>query len=348
VHSNEYSAATRRLRLTRSNRAPYLRNISVAIRSVTWLLGGLGATVDARRPTVRSILLAALGIAPALFQVPFVNAERLTGRVIRIAHGDRSAIFDAGEAQHKVFVADIDAAKGGRSAGCGKAEAGTGNFVRQNIRVLGRARTYYLRVPRTYEPNRAYPLIFRWHGSGGNGLSGGLAIEFSSRNDAIVVGADGLSGEWGRDTANLPFFDRMLDTLEKRYCIDRGRVFSYGFSTGGSFTNLLACERGDILRASASIAGGPRGNTCVGKVASWFLHDVDDNVVPIAAGRAARDRALAINGCSTTTVDEGEGCVRYRGCEAAPIVWCESRGFGHNVRGDFAPALIWKFFQKLH
>jgi polyhydroxybutyrate depolymerase len=201
-----------------------------------------------------------------------------------------------------------------------------------------------------------------------------MDIEFSSGNDAIVVGADGINKYWGLndDSVNLLFFDRMLETISNQYCIDRDHVFSYGFSAGGFFTNMLACERGDVLRANAAVAGGLRGgyrkgkvatwlldalgsngavlggNSCKGKVANWFLHDQDDNTVPIAKGKAARERALAINGCSSNTIDEGDGCVRYQDCGAAPVVWCESKGFGHNIRGDFAPAQVWKFFQTLH
>jgi len=235
-----------------------------------------------------------------------------------------------------------------RSAGCGIIQEGTGHFTSMKIRVLDQDRTYHLRVPRSYDPNRAYPIIFRWNGSGGNGLSGGLGIEYSSKYNAIVVGADGLNNNWSNtDSIDLLFFDQMLETISKQYCIDRNRVFSYGFSVGGYFTNLLACERGDVLRASAAIAGGLSGNNCKGKVAAWFLHDQDDNAIPIAEGKAARDRAIAINGCSTNTVDEGNGCVRYQGCNAAPVVWCESKGIGHNIRGDFAPVQVWKFFQYL-
>jgi polyhydroxybutyrate depolymerase len=139
----------------------------------------------------------------------------------------------------------------------------------------------------------------------------------------------------------------MLEIVSDQYCIDSHRIFSYGFSLGGLFTNLLACERGDVLRATAAIASGLAGNNCKGKVASWFLHDTDDDAILIARGKAARERAVAANGCSTNTVDEGNGCVRYQGCDATPVVWCESKGFGHNIRGDYAPAQVWKFFQSL-
>jgi polyhydroxybutyrate depolymerase len=238
---------------------------------------------------------------------------------------------------------------GNSSPGCGMVQEGNGKFMPKEIRVFDQVRTYHLLVPSWYDPSRAYPIIFTWHGSGGNGLSGGLEIESSSGNDAIVVGADGMNRNWDSDagSADLEFFDRILETIEKGYCIDRDRIFSYGFSVGGYFTNLLACERGDVLRASAAVAGGAAGENCKGNVASWFLHDLDDDAVPIGEGRAARDRALGINGCSTNTDDVGDGCVQYQGCEAAPVVWCESSGIGHDIRGDFAPVRVWKFFQNL-
>lgn len=241
-----------------------------------------------------------------------------------------------------------DALERGRSAGCGIAATGMGHFASVTIRVLNRNRTYHLRAPNGYDPDRAYPLIFRWHGRGGDGLSGGLDIELSSGNDAIVAGADGFNKTWRGDTDDLAFFDAMLESIEKLYCVDRGRVFSYGFSAGGYFTNLLACERGNVLRASAAIAGGPpRGGNCRGKAAAWFLHDTDDGAVPIAQGRAALQRVLSANGCSASMANADEGCVRYRGCVAEPVMWCQSSGYGHNIRGDFAPARVWKFFQDL-
>jgi polyhydroxybutyrate depolymerase len=233
--------------------------------------------------------------------------------------------------------------------GCGIAHKGTGSFVPMKTRVLNQDRTYYLRVPSTYDASRAYPLIFRWHGAGGNALSGGLDIESSTGEDAIIVSADGLNNFWQPydNSTDLPFFDNMLETISNQYCIDSHRVFSYGFSVGGSFSNLLACQRSDVLRASAAIASGIFSEACTGKVATWLLHDQNDDAVPIATGKDVLERVVAANGCSANTVGEGNGCVKYQGCDAAPVVWCESKGFGHNIRGDYAPAQVWRFFQSL-
>jgi polyhydroxybutyrate depolymerase len=233
------------------------------------------------------------------------------------------------------------------STGCGIMQEGTSNFKPMQIHVLNQDRTYNLRVPGSYDPNRAYPLIFRWHGAGGDGLSGGLGIEYSARDDAIIVSANGLDNYWyiASGSIDLLFFDNMLETISNKYCIDRNRVFSYGFSIGGYFSNLLACQRSDVLRASAAVASGLFSNACKGKVATWLLHDINDEAVPIAKGKAVLKRAIEANGCSINTVDEGNGCLRYLGCDATPVVWCETKGFGHNIRGDFAPAQVWKFFQ---
>ena len=151
------------------------------------------------------------------------------------------------------------------STGCGALQQNTllkhtGNFMPRTIQVLDQARRYHLRVPSDYDPSRAYSLIFRWHGAGGNGLSGGLNIEYSAKNDAIIVSADGMNNVWDVKTgsADLAFFDNMLQTISSQYCIDNKRIFSYGFSVGGSFSNLLACERSDVLRASAAVASGLR------------------------------------------------------------------------------------------
>jgi polyhydroxybutyrate depolymerase len=246
-----------------------------------------------------------------------------------------------------------------RSAGCSKAKRGSGEFERLSLRAAGRDRTYYVRVPTSYQASRAYPLVFRWHGTSGDGLSGGLDIEYPAGDDAIVVGADGLVQPeepdvkgWGRSTEadDLALFDAMYQQLSEDYCVDLKRVFSYGFSAGGGMTNMLSCKRGDTLRASAAIAGYVWGDlsACDTPVAAWFLHDRDDDAVSIAQGRDGRDLAIARNECASTTKPAAGGCVSYDGCKPGfPVIWCETQGLGHNIAGETAPAQVWAFFAGL-
>ena len=243
------------------------------------------------------------------------------------------------------------------SSGCGKAVAdAAGKFTQHTIRVGNQDRTYHVFVPEGYQPTRRYPVIFRFHGTTGNGLSGGLDVQNVAAKDTIIVAPNGLprqaGGEptWQANEADLALFDALVSAAGERYCIDLGRMFAFGFSAGAGFSELLACVRGNTLRGIGAIAGidYARGRTCEGQVAAWLVHDANDTAAPIAQGRSARDRILQQNGCGTETEPAGETCVRYKGCaDGHPVVWCETQGMGHNIRGDYGPQEVWKFFSAL-
>jgi polyhydroxybutyrate depolymerase len=241
---------------------------------------------------------------------------------------------------------------GRRSGGCGKAKSGSGDFASRTLRAGSRERRYHVRVPASYQPSRAYALVFRWHGTGGDGLSGGLGIEYAVDDDAIVVGADGIGTAWGAatETDDLALFDAMYQQLTEEYCVDLRRVFSYGFSAGGGMTNMLSCKRGDKLRGSAAIAGYVWGDqsACGPAVAAWFLHDRNDNAVTIEMGREGLALALERNDCGSTSMPAANGCVSYAGCTSGyPVVWCETQELGHNIAGETAPSQVWAFFSAL-
>lgn len=238
----------------------------------------------------------------------------------------------------------------GRSAGCGMAATSNGEFDDRTLRVGNSDRSYHVRLPDKYDASRAYPLIFRFHGSGGDGLSGGLDIEYQAGDAAIIVGPDGLNKGWssGSEANDLMFFDAMYDAIAQRYCVDLGRVFAYGFSMGGGMTNLLGCSRADKLRGTAAIAGFDRGKgNCARPVAAWFQHDQMDDAVAFTQGTGARDRMIARNHCMMSSTPAGK-CVSYQGCDpGSPVVWCETTGLGHNIAGDTAPKAVWDFFRML-
>jgi len=246
-----------------------------------------------------------------------------------------------------------------RQQGCGAPTRGTGKFTPKTLRVGKLERSYRLFVPGGYESARPYPVIFRFHGHGGDGESGGLGIEQFSGDGAIVVGLDGQRTRDGqrswdetREQDDVRFFDALLSELGANYCIDRARLYAYGFSAGGAFSERLACLRGDVLRAIGAIAAypltQPKPSQCRGQAAALLFHDQDDPAVPIGAGRAARDVITRLDGCSEQTAPEDESCVRFRDCSPGhPVVWCESHKLGHDIRGDVAPQKVWKFFQSL-
>lgn len=228
------------------------------------------------------------------------------------------------------------------STGCsGSATPPTGAL---SILVGALERTYIVSIPGDYDPAHAYPLVFAYHGLGGSGalVSGQwyFGIEQAGGTPSIFVYPDGLDAgdgtgwpnEEGRDVA---LFDALYAELTNNYCIDENRVFSTGHSFGGMMTHTLGCQRADLLRGIAPVAGAGyfTGSSCGGPVAAWGAHGDPDNSVDYDAGVSAMERVLETNGCdvaSTVPVEPTEYCVEYACDSGYPVTWC-----AHDQDHDF-------------
>jgi len=282
-----------------------------------------------------------------------------------------------------------DAPKG-RSPGCGKPPAAgdtPGRFVRRNITVTGvdpavkpataggswTNRVYYLDLPTGYDPAVSYPLLFGGAGCGGalttNGDNGGFPVLPANNQQAIQIG---LSYVWpegggacfydnGANTPDLPYFDSVLAEVEANYCVDKGKVFVGGFSSGGWLAYMLGLARGGIVRGISPAAGGlrPEGSRpppSKQPIAALLLTGADDTTNPATGptgSDAARDLILSINGCQgTDTMDwptcANCGCVKYTGCPAAfPVIRCRPAGQGHSDGGGAFKSAIWSVWSSL-
>jgi poly(3-hydroxybutyrate) depolymerase len=217
--------------------------------------------------------------------------------------------------------------------------------------VNGKARTYVLFVPNGYDPKKSIPLIFAWHSSGADGAESRryYKLEPATGDGAIIVYPDGVNGAWdlSANGVDMKFFDLLLESISKDYCVDQKRVFSTGYSFGGMMSNSLACNRGSKLRAFAPMAGAFFDGTksCATPVPAWIAHATNDDLVSYASGQSARDIWLKTNGCSTTTMPTSpSSCVAYQ-CTKAPVTWCVHDD-GH-VWPNFASKGVWAFFSSL-
>jgi poly(3-hydroxybutyrate) depolymerase len=246
---------------------------------------------------------------------------------------------------------------GARTPGCGKAGSAKG-AQHLDMNVGGRARKYWRWVPSGYDPNRPIPIIFAWHGSGGDGdevRRTYFYLEPVVRDGAIILYPDGLpvnGGSTGWDLAaegiDVKFFDAMLAAVSQDYCVDLAHVFSTGYSYGGMFSYALACSRGSKLRAIAPTAGAIFGGSsgCSTPVPAWIAHGTNDDLVPYSSAQSARDVWLRINGCGTaTTPTSPSPCVAYQCPANAPVHWCVHNE-GHEWP-SFAAQGIWAFFSRL-
>jgi len=259
---------------------------------------------------------------------------------------------------------------GGGAAGLGSSGCGMpatdplGQFVFDKvIMVGGAARKYNLRLPAAYDQNKPYRTIFSLHGCGSH-HDQLINMQDAMGFDAIIIAPEQVSGDCFDDQSNmskdLPVFDALVTWAESNLCVDKTRIFSIGFSSGSWMTNILGCERANVIRAKGNVSGGLTGSIdmtrdCTGNVAQIFLHDKDDTANTLAMGMHARDAFLTQNGCAMTSMPYTDVpantaglCVQYDGCKPGyPVVWCQTSGINHDPQQMRSPELFWKFFSKL-
>lgn len=245
-----------------------------------------------------------------------------------------------------------------RSAGCGRApQLASGT---RTLELDGDTRTFILDLPGDYDQSKAYPVLFGFHGRGFSGAEfraesyGGLLS--AAGGDAIVVHPDALGDverAWETESQrDIRFFDALLEAIGDGLCIDESRVFAAGHSSGGYFTNTLACARGDSLRAIAPVAGGgPFGSNgnppdCESPVSAWIAHSMTDQTVLFSNGEGSRDYWRESDECSDSFGSVAPApCVAFEGCGPGLAVnWCVYEG-GHDWP-SFAAQAIWNFFER--
>lgn len=243
------------------------------------------------------------------------------------------------------------------SPGCGKATYPASGA--HTMDVGGTERSFIIKLPTAYDPNKPYKIIFAWHPRGGSGLDtstgsfGGAyyGMEAQSKGAVFLVAPDGLgaagSTGWpnsgGQDVA---FAKAMVAKFIGEYCIDTERVFSVGFSFGAMMSNTVGTQMADVFRAIAPSSGSGVRGSGMGPVAVWISHGGKDSTLGIEGGEAARDFWVKNNHCTTPGPADANGCVQYQGCDAGyPVIWCYQPDAGHRPP-SFAPTETWKFFSQ--
>jgi len=241
------------------------------------------------------------------------------------------------------------------SSGCGS-ESGFTTGER-TITSNSTERVYYLKLPENYNSNTAYPLIFGFHGMGGDYKSFTeetyYDLQSAVGDEAILVFPNALPDandvtKWDND--DLDFFDDLYAELEANLCFDTRKVFAVGHSNGAGFTHELGCQKGDILRGIGPVAGGLTSDysECIGQVAVIQIHGANDTVTPPGMIKPTRDYWIAINSCKKEETSEGvdTSCNAYGGCDTNfPVQYCEHTG-GHEWPA-FASEGIWGFFNSI-
>ncbi len=259
----------------------------------------------------------------------------------------------------------------GQSIGCSR-QAGQVGVVSLKILVGTQPRTFLVQVPTAYVPSTAYPLVFVFHGRGGNSRQSyawGLQNAAGASDAGIFVFPDGINFQnegvgWDDrvDGHDLPFFDGMMSELGARYCIDTTRVFVAGFSWGGDFAVALACHRGDRIRAVAANSTNDEykdttnyltyaGLPCATHrpPAIRFEHaERGDSEYPAPDFATTSQLFRHLNSCAATSENTRSSssrmsCVSFNSC-SSPYVECSfDEHIGHVLPPNW-PQDTWDFF----
>ncbi len=274
------------------------------------------------------------------------------------------------------------------SAGCSGKTALPGTTSR-TLSLDGLTREYIVHIPTGVDANQPVPIVYVVHGWAMNGqamFDQTKLADLADREGFVAVFPTGTGGAlnvlaspWGVSPAgatvcgsgalvdnkasdDIAFMKAILKDVEQDQCIDEAAVFVTGFSMGGFFSNHIACQGGDFVRAVAPHSGGTYSDGgCSGTpVPVLILHGTGDGVIDYSCGEQARDLWIERNGCSTNAtseVVEGGTCERFDDCsERGEVVMCTFPDMGHGWAGSEANAygtgpgyedaseFVWRFF----
>lgn len=158
-------------------------------------------------------------------------------------------------------------------------------------------RTYVLSVPSGYDGTRPAPVIFDFYGRDGDAEE--QVADYELDDEAIAAGflvvtpqaapdRDHARNAWVGDTALIP---SILESLERRWCIDRNAVFVAGFSDGGVFAAHAACALPGLFAALATVAelSYPQDCPTSAQFSVIGFHGRSDPLVPFDGGATGDD-----------------------------------------------------------
>jgi polyhydroxybutyrate depolymerase len=211
------------------------------------------------------------------------------------------------------------------------------------------------------KPTEHPPLVFAFHGHGGNMT--GASRQFHVHTlwpEAVVVYPQGLNtpgrtdpkGEkpgWQHAVGDhgdrdLKFVDALLATMKEKHHVDEARVYSTGHSNGGGFTYLLASARPGVWAAIAPSAAGGGARDGYKPVPIFHAAGEKDTTVPFENQKKTIEADKAANACDGPGVEWAKNCTLYQSAKGSPVV-----AFVHGGTHAYpkeAPELIVRFFKE--
>lgn len=190
------------------------------------------------------------------------------------------------------------------------------------------------------------PLLIAFHGrtNSNERVQSYMRFEREAPDMIVVYPAaiqNGSSYTWtGQGGADIAFFDALVEEVGRALCVDMDRIYVAGHSLGAWMANSVACLRGGIVRASATVGGDGLSKNCTGPTAAFIAHNPEDNLSSFFGSERIRDARVKENACLWDTVESQPQnllCVRHTGCQSSnDVVFCP-HDIDTDERGVFYP-----------
>ncbi|MDY0029885.1 MAG: alpha/beta hydrolase-fold protein [Pseudobdellovibrionaceae bacterium] len=220
--------------------------------------------------------------------------------------------------------------------------AAPGNYTFK-VKYDGESREYLIHVPKSYTGLNKTPVIFAFHGGGGDmdhmakdkfyGL-----ITSSEKNGYIVVFPNGYSrfpsgklATWNggeccgtardKNIDDVGFIRKIIGNIKTQLNVDASRIYATGMSNGGIMSYRLACEATDLFKAIAPVAGTDNMPKCNPSrpISVLHIHALNDDHVLFSGGageNAFKDLTKVTD--FTSVPDTINLWVKRNGCEGQP------------------------------
>ena len=242
-----------------------------------------------------------------------------------------------------------------------RADALRAEAINQKFIVEAVERTAIIVPNSVAAPKEGSPLVFIFHGHGGNARNSFNRFEVHKHwPEAVVAYMQGLPTSTGRDPeGNLPgwqnapgqhgdrdlkFFDVVVDWARKTYKIDASRIYAGGHSNGGGMTYALWSARSNIIAAFAPSASifGYKAATAKPKPALLIVGK-GDVIVPTENQERNAGVVLKLNQCETDGKEVGNGIKLHKSKVGADTLVYVHNG-GHKMPNNTGEVMV-RFFK---
>lgn len=254
---------------------------------------------------------------------------------------------------------------------CGSGARIAAGLSEHALESSGVRRRLLVQLPAGHEADRALPVVFNLHGSGGTPegqLSESGLAPLADAQGFVLVLPEGVDQRWNvppdpSKPDDVRFIADAIDAVDQLVCVDRQRVFATGFSGGARMSSQLACDLSTRIAAVAAIGGVRFPGPCSDARPFPMLafHGTADDVNPYAGGgqpywqtgvEPAIDGWARHNGCGARAeepVAAGVDRIAYAGC--IDVVLYRIDALAHRWPGvvtseGSANDILWRFFER--